>query len=474
LSRACGFELASLLDVSDSETARSIRRRRTEEANLPPRDVAGRSRRTSSIRNLIDAGGLAVLWLFIVIATLVLVRAIGRDHRARQEDFAVYYFLAQAMRQGRNPYATDIAKMARARGADIHDISRGTEPPTFLLLFEPIATLPLNVAYWTWQGTNLVCLVIAVFLLLGMGSELEPRLAATIAGLALLYPPVGFHFWMGQSKLPVLLLLALMTHFMERGGEAAAGLALALATLLRIFPVALLAYLILLHRRRVAAYTVAGLLMGSVFTVMFVGMANIRSFLASLSFLTGHWWEYDIALRSFVARTIWALYPSPALAPKIIRYAIVGIVDLSVVTMTFRATLMFENQNDPDWRVFSLWIATSVFLLPVAWDYDLTLMLIPFVEVARAAAQGAASRRAVSMAIVSYLLMLFWECVIGHIPPSGTLLRMTVGEGGFLSMAAAYAAAYWFAVDARGTRARPVRELPAQLWRRLAPAALSS
>lgn len=409
-----------------------------------------------SARSIVDGGAVAVLWAFILVAAVLFAGSMSRDRRTRQKDFAVYYFLAQAMREHRNPYAIDIGKLARANGADIHDISRGTEPPTFLLLFEPLAGLSLRNAYWAWQAINVVCLGISLFLLLGVDSKPDPMLAATIAGLAMLYPPVGLHLWMGQSKLPLLLLLVLAMHWMERRREMAAGAALALAALLRVFPIALVGYLALQHRWRVAAYTIVGVLLGCALTVMFTGIADARSFVSSLSFLTGNWWESDIGLRSFVARTLWALYPTPLLTAQIARFAIVGIVDLTVVTMTVGATLVFEEKSDPGWRVFSLWVATSIFLLPVAWDYDLTLMLIPFVQLARAAARGEASRRAVLMAAGSYVLILLWECVIGHVPPSATVLRATIGEGGFFSMLTAYVAAYWFAVDARGATARPI------------------
>ncbi len=428
----------------------------------------------SRVHTRLELGGLAILWVFILAGAVSLVGAMVRDRRSAREDFAVYYFLAQATSDGRNPYALDLGTLARERGADVHDIRRGSEPPTFLLLFEPLALLPLNVAYWIWQGINLACLIGALIVLLGGSSRADPALAATLAGLAMLYPPVGLHFWMGQSKLPLLLLLALAMRWMERARDAAAGLALALAALLRIFPAVLIGYAIFQRRRRVANYAIVGLFAGAAVTTVGVGIAGAHGFVWSLRFLTGHWWEHDIAPRAFVARTLWALYPHPSLAPKIARYAIVGAADLAAIALTLRATLRHGKRSDPDWRVFSLWIATSVFLLPVAWDYDLVLMLIPFVQLACASARGEASRRAVAAAVASYLLILFWECVIGHVLPSGTALQMTVGEAGFLSLGAAWLAAYWFAVDGHAAAALPMRGGPPQPSGRLTPQASSS
>jgi energy-converting hydrogenase Eha subunit E len=83
--------------------------------------------------------------------------------------------------------------------------------------------------------------------------------------------------------------------------------------------------------------------------------------------------------------------------------------DLLVLAGTTLATLALPAREDPDSRIFSLWVATAVFLLPVAWDYDLTLMLIPFSQLAVVAARGEASRRAIAMAVLSYALLIWWE-----------------------------------------------------------------
>lgn len=467
-----GFELASAVDVSASGSIKASRRTDLRGTAGSRHYASGTLLDGISTRNALNGCGFVILWLFIVIAGVTLLNAMGRDHRDRHEDFAVYYFAGRALRERRNPYSANIARLAQAGGADTHDISHSSDPPTYLLLFEPLSALSLGSAYWIWQALNFACLAAALFLLIVMDGKLDPALGATIAGLALLYPPVGVHFWMGQGKLPVLLLLALMMHWMAHGHEAAAGLALASATLLRVFPIVMIGYLVVQRRWRVAAYTGAGLAMGIAFTLKLIGVADSESFIRSLTFLTGHWWEHDISLRCFVAIAIWTVYPHPALIAEIVRYAITGAVNLAVVVMTVWATMLYREEDDPGWRVFSLWIATAVFLLPVAWDYDLTLMLIPFVRIACAAGRFGASRRTLVMAAISFVLVLVWEFVRGRLPPTGSMLQMTMGEGGFFSMATAYVAAYWFAVDGDGARPCAMRELPPQLWRRLVPVPL--
>ncbi len=147
------------------------------------------------------------------------------------------------MRRGINPYTTDLTQTARANGFDIHGIALSTDPPTFDLIFKALTYLPLHTAYCLWQAINLACMAAAILLLIGPGSDLRTSTSLTIGALFFLYPSVASHFWFGQSKFPVLLLFVLMMRSMKRGHDAKAGSALALATLIHVFPIVLSGYL---------------------------------------------------------------------------------------------------------------------------------------------------------------------------------------------------------------------------------------
>jgi hypothetical protein len=165
----------------------------------------------------------------------------------------------------------------------------------------------------------------------------------------------------------------------------------------------------------------------------------------------------DFALPIFISRRILAISPHPGRDLEILRHAIIVFAYVLVLAVTTRATLMVPaHENDPGNRLFSLWVATAILLLPVAWDYDLTLMLIPFAQLTILAVRGEASRRAIAMAVVSYLLLVWWE----YFAQSGN-------EGGFLAMVAAYLSAYWLATDQPASSAIPFRALPTQLIERL-------
>ena len=131
-----------------------------------------------------------------------------------------------------------------------------------------------------------------------------------------------------------------------------------------------------------------------------------------------------------------------------------------VLGLTIRATLADANRRDPDWRIYSLWIATSIMLSPVGWHHYLVLLTIPFVQLVASAADGRSSSRAVWMAALAYVLSAVSLRVFNRflIPPPTDFQRAfpwlvrALEETSFIALLTGYIAAYWFATD----RARQV------------------
>jgi hypothetical protein len=240
------------------------------------------------------------------------------------------------------------------------------------------------------------------------------------------------------------------------------GTALALAILLRIFPLVLIGFLVLQERWRILTFTATGLLVGIALTITAAGYQNCMAFVLSLSAFANDTWNgipRDLAANFFISRELLWLWPHPNAVMDTTRHVLIVAVDLMVIIATMRATLTVPAGKDPDLRVYSLWVATSVFLLPIAWDYDLVLMLIPFAQLAIIAARREASRRAIAMAMASYLLLIWWE-----------YFALSQNECGFFSMLTAYLSAYWLAVDQPDAVKIPILSVPGEIWRRLIPA----
>jgi hypothetical protein len=268
--------------------------------------------------------------------------------------------------------------------------------------------------------------------------------------LALLYAPVSSHFHWGQSKLPLLLLLVAMMKCLEHGWEPLCGIILAIASLTRMFPLLLAGYLLLQKKWKAIWYFGLGLFAFSLLTLILAGGAQTFHFIYAASFLnTSKWTIYsnNISLRAFIFRVFrWSPFlQRPSLDSM--RRAIILVAQLGMLAITTYLTLLRSRGKDSHWRLFSLWIASSIMLSPIAWDHDMVLLLVLFYKVAGAAVQGQASRRTIYTSVTSYLCAgsLFILSETGLWPSNWPLAGFA--EKDFVAMATAYVSAYWFVRD---------------------------
>src|ERR1700685_4451403 len=235
------------------------------------------------------AAVLIPLWAAVAIDVLMLLHAL--PGRATKWDYSIYYSSALAMREGMNPYTADLTPLAHSLGLELGKINHATDPPTFVMCFVPLTLLTPSAGFYVWSAINALAFVFALVLLFRWTSGLSRDTALAIAAVTILFPPIVDHLAWGQNKMLVLLMFVLMLHWMERGKDAAAGLILALATLLRAFPFLLIGYLILMKRWRAVAYTMVGLAVGGLITLALAGVASTLSFVLAPGYLTERWRE---------------------------------------------------------------------------------------------------------------------------------------------------------------------------------------
>jgi hypothetical protein len=158
---------------------------------------------------------------------------------------------------------------------------------------------------------------------------------------------------------------------------------------------------------------------------------------------------WNTAPASFVWRVClylngWHLGPAGDRFARALGYAAL----VSFMAFTLKATLKQGSGPDRDWRLFALWVITSIEVLPVSWLNYNTLLFVPFVLIASAAARNRVSERAVWAAISSYFLSLFafggTFFLYSRIP---IVFVVLVGESKSVAVMVGYLSAYWFAVD---------------------------
>lgn len=396
---------------------------------------------------------IALLWAAVVAHSARVFREM--HYKVSPCDFCDYYASAFTLRHGLDPYTADLKSVESTLGMQSL-IPHATDPPTSLLAYEPLTFFAPPTAFWVWNALNFLALAMSVYLLL-RGLEIETALI--LGALALLFPPVQWHFYSSQSKLPILLAMVLMMGWIKQDRYRATGAMLAFTGLLRAFPLVLGGYFLIRRQWRVLGVGAAVFVAGLVLTFGFVGLRSMMNFFPAMSFTDSKAFmdlNGNVTLTAFVSRLFWDNgYVGPY--AELLRRSTVVAAWLCVLAFTTLTSYSTRNLEDRHSGVYCLWVVTSLMLFPSGHGYYLVLLLLPFAQLARAAVVAEASQRAVWTGIGSYLLtrnpaLLSVLCeaigvpVISHSPVATSL---------FFPLLLAYIATYWFVIDSGG-RAEPV------------------
>ncbi len=398
------------------------------------------------------------IWLLTLALAYAISLLWNYRGRANQIDFSHYYVSALAMRQGIDPYVTDLTPLATSLGLDVAEMNHATYPPTFVLCFEPLTLLSPLSAYWLWIAMNVLFLATALYLLLD-GFPRDTKLRLSLVGLAILYTPVTYHFYYAPTSILILLLLILFMRWLKSERCALAGYMLALAVLLKVFPAILIGYLLLRRQGKAIVYTGLGLFVGGAVTLTLAGVERSLHFFQVLPFLTSPLWlsrTGNMALGAMVSRLFWFSAGLGGPGVEFARRVAVVMAELAILALTVRATLASSRLSDNgDERVIALWVVTAILLSPTAWIHYLVLLLIPFALLVRQRLRGEASLRATRLGLASYLITEVLVVVVSAVSlgfrETAKWAPLAAMVGWSLSLLLAYAAAYFLAVDTMHT-----------------------
>jgi hypothetical protein len=380
--------------------------------------------------------------------------------RIKQWDFGQLYAAALMLREHGDPYTNNFASIGAALNIEMTPGYRSAEMPTLLLFLEPLTKLPVERAYWLWTGLNIIALALALFMLLRPSvSGLDPPTIWGLVALALLYAPVSVEFVYAQTQIVILVLIVAAMRSMARSNHLAAGFLLALAGLLRAFPLLIIGYLFIRREWRTFWYSIANLLVGAALVVTIVGSP-------CLSFVRAVGWAgqriylqipVNFALGAVVSRVFWNTSGfSLGVRHDLVRIITMGLAEAALLGFTIKATLML-GEEERDWRAFSLWIVSFILLSPITWLHYLALLIIPYIQLAIAGHAGRASKRALWMAVASYMLLGLSRTggsTIWSLHPFIPALEAC----GFFALMMMYIAAYWFTIDPADPTEAIVRE----------------
>ena len=396
----------------------------------------------SSGRFLLNRSLVAGLLSLCAIAQLVSI-APKFAGRSRLMDFSQWYVQATALKEGINPYTTDLHPLASRLGMNLPDIHPyfGSYPPTFLIGFEPLVGFSPATAYWIWLSLGAVSLVgIFYFTILSEGRFTGVEKVSLVA-LALLFYPVIIHFRFAQVQLLLLFMLLEVARRLERKVDAGAGLLLAATILLKIYPFVMIVYLVIRQRWRALLFTGLGLVGGALITWLFVGFGQSLSFLGRLLYVNGLMGSESLAgaitqvFQAFQSRI--AGHSVDTLRRVVIAFAEIGLVGLSIL-----ATLRPRAISCGIEPAFGLWLIVTVLLVNTSRSHYAVFFIPSMVQLAMAAKYRMVSGWVIGLGAFAYL----WATFVGHLSTRVALsnppLSAQLEALHFLSAAAIYLVAF--------------------------------
>ncbi len=307
------------------------------------------------------------------------------------------------MRHGLNPYTINLTAIGDSLGLHTGPLIHASETPTFLLLFrisDPIdagsCVLAMDRAESRHAGGSHVPATGAA-----AGNRIRYGMAAGRANSRV--PSGGVEFLLGTVSSNDLVPCSCWLWARWKAITMPRGLLIAIAGLLRAFPFLLLGYFLLRRQWRALRFAIGGAIVGVIFTVLMVGFARCLSFVHGALYVANHdrmIFPFVLSLAPFVSRMVWSL----GFTSEAVRIAAVLTATALLFSVTIRTTIQSASKPDADFRIFSLWIVSSVILSPVAWHHYLVLLIFPSRTNCSGGRTGQRQRRAIWIAAASYAL----------------------------------------------------------------------
>jgi hypothetical protein len=234
-------------------------------------------RATFEVALVVVAGIAALSWL----AKAVSFWRVGQG----TFDFSFYYDVALALRD--NPHANIYDPRLIQSVANAHHVFLGAGvyhyPPVLPILLIPLTLLSFIDAAHVWLIFDLLLSLAGAALLIDWGRRVwEPptrdaaRLFAVAAlFLILMYQPLVQAVRLGQATVLVFFLVVAAAWLVERGRPELAGVLLALAAWIKIYPLLLIAYYVLRRERRVTHGAALGGAIGFILALVVVGIPGV-------------------------------------------------------------------------------------------------------------------------------------------------------------------------------------------------------
>lgn len=295
----------------------------------------------------------------------------GRFGSAARIDFDVYHAAAVDFRAGLSPYSGTYGMFY-------------LYPPLLGVLLAPLALLPALEAWIVWFILNIAALIAAVALFQWAS---RGRAWGLLWLSPLLFQPILDSLYIGQVTIFLLLLLTAAYGFHRAGWRGAAGVAIAAAAWLKVWPGLLLLYFLLLRDWR----TLRGIVIGGLaLALVQVAAVGPETFIASFSVLLDLGGSgqpnrayTSISVLGFAAQwftegpRVQAVILSPALF-AVTRFGLSALVLAALAWAALRRPRLPERADVAFALGYSLAVLSAMALSPTLWASGQPPLLVCF------------------------------------------------------------------------------------------------
>jgi hypothetical protein len=332
---------------------------------------------------------LILFGLIIILAGLYIQNNIVSVYpNLHGNDFAHLYLGSYLATQGKNFYSPEIL-FSTAQALGIQHLNPFVYPPIVALFFIPLSLFSYQDAQLVWFILNHLFLILSfLFLILSFNSK-ENNLIYIAASLLLSisFAPLYRTLTAGQLNLLMLFLLSLTWYLYTKKMPVGAGVVLAIATLLKLFPGLLILFFIWKKEYRVAISAIAVVVILVLLSLAIQGVPLYQDYgtlLTQMSYGQSTWSQFqqrfdvEPANQSFHALVLRLFSSNPITTPisdvpglaKILS----GLFSISIIIITFWVTYPKKDgkislhtlQTD-----FALFLLTALLIPSLLWDHYL-------------------------------------------------------------------------------------------------------
>ena len=316
----------------------------------------------------------------------------------RADDFQDYLFAAQQIAVGGDPYADFV----RNHVPWDWSLSSGyLYPPAFAVTLIPLTWVSNDLAVRIWlfviQAAVLASLLIIYRVI---GSPRRAEMLAVVAVLTTFFPLANTVFAGTMNSLLLLLLTGAWACWLRRR-DVMTGTVVGVAAIFKLFPLALLPYLVWRrHWKLVAAVSLTGLgglAVGLVVTSLDHNIYYFRDMLPHLAAGTGY--RENQSLAGFTARIC---QPSTADAGGSAGWC-GRLLDWPLILLLLAIVLRATSRAARSGLEFALAVSALPLISSVTWSFHLVILILPIALLIRLAFTGALSRAAGRVLIAAWL-----------------------------------------------------------------------